>query len=233
MGLVSYHFETTTTTAAAAALNVEPASSAAASASSSSSSLSNDNMVVTAAYISYEHSAAVTIWPPLDNGRPIPARMYLTNIELTDDGTVFRGTIDWMGTHHTTWGNTTIWTYEIRFDDKFQCVVGGVVRCRFLSSEHNCNSGHDDDDDDVGVGVPQQQQQQSQQDVVVSEFGPDLVYLNAAVYSYTDDDHDDDDTRRQQQFSVDHIQSCGATAPTILALQSALQRPAKPHSYLS
>jgi hypothetical protein len=179
--MASYHFETTTTTSAAAAPNVEHNSSAAATAAS----LPND-VVVTSSYISYEHSLAATEWPPLDNGRPIPARMYFTNIEMSEGGTVFRSTIDWMGTHHTTWANTTCgsYRYEIRFDSKFQCVVGGAIRCRGpFSSEHN-NSGHDDNDD----GVPPQQQQQQQQDVVLSEFGSvNLVYINAAVYSHADD----------------------------------------------
>jgi hypothetical protein len=219
IGLASYHFETT-----AAETYVEQHGSSASCL---------PNIIVTAAYISYEHSIAATKWPPLDNGRPIPARMYFTNIMITDGGTVFRGTIDWMGTHHTTWNNASCWTYEIRFDAKFQCVVGGAVRF----SEHN-NSGHDDDDDNAAVFgrsvVPQQQQQQEQQNAVLSEFGTDLVYINAAVYSGADDDTPaTETTRRPQPFSVDHIQSCGASAQTILALQRALQHPAQPHSFLS
>jgi hypothetical protein len=212
IGVASYHFETT-----AAETNVEQGSSASSSPN-----------IVTAAYISYEHSIAATKWPPLDNGRPIPARMYFTNVEITDGGTVFRGTIDWMGTHHTTWNNATCWTYEIRFDARFQCVVGGSVRF----SEH---SGNDDDNAAVfgSVVTQQQQQQQQQENDVMSEFGTDLVYINAAVYSWADDDAPATTTRRQQQFSVDHIQSCGASAQTTLALQRALQRPAKPLSFLS
>lgn len=103
-------------------------------------------------YISYEHSYAASKWPPLDNGRPIPARMHFTNIQK--DATRFRGEIDWIGTYGTTWNGARRWFYDIHFDDRFYCVVGGTVR-------------YEQDTDGPGQ----------------SEFGKDLIYTNAALLS--------------------------------------------------
>jgi hypothetical protein len=187
IGLASYHF-----------VMAEPTTSVAPDAG------------MMAAYISYEHSLAATKWPPLDNGRPIPSRMYFTNVEIMitttkpDPVVLFLGTIDWMGTCGTTWNGATRWTYDIRFDCKFQCVVGGAVR----------SFEPDDIDEDNAM--------------IMSEFGTDLVYINAAVYS------GNDTTRHQFRDNMDHIRSSNdASTATVAALERALRRPAQPPSFLS
>jgi hypothetical protein len=61
-----------------------------------------------AAYISYEHEH-VAQWPPLDNGSPVPSRIWFTNTSFDATTRTFRGTIDWEGTQHTTWQGDRSW----------------------------------------------------------------------------------------------------------------------------
>ena len=60
------------------------------------------------AYISYEHEHTA-VWPPLDNGNPIPSRVWFTNVSFDESTKTFRADIDWMGTHGTSWQGDRIW----------------------------------------------------------------------------------------------------------------------------
>jgi hypothetical protein len=62
------------------------------------------------AYISYEHERT-SLWPGLDNGEPIPPIMHFTNTSFDEQSKTFRGTIDWEGTHGTTWTSSRWWRY--------------------------------------------------------------------------------------------------------------------------
>ena len=63
-----------------------------------------------AAYISYEHER-VAQWPPLDNGTPVPSRVWFSNTSFDSTTRTFRGTIDWEGTYNTTWQGDISWRY--------------------------------------------------------------------------------------------------------------------------
>jgi hypothetical protein len=106
------------------------------------------------AYISYEHERTA-VWPPLDNGMPVPARMWFREISFDAERRIFRGTIDWFGTHGTTWQGNRLWKYEIQFAEEYTCITGGAVRCVALDSE--------------------------EQETEMSVFGEDLVYVNAGL----------------------------------------------------
>ena len=60
------------------------------------------------AYISYEHERT-SVWPPLDNGNPIPAKIWFTETSFDTDARIFRGKIDWQGTHGTSWQGSRWW----------------------------------------------------------------------------------------------------------------------------
>lgn len=62
------------------------------------------------AYISYEHERT-SIWPPLDNGNPIPSKIWFTEISFDAETRIFSGKIDWEGTHRTTWQGCRCWRY--------------------------------------------------------------------------------------------------------------------------
>jgi hypothetical protein len=114
----------------------------------------SDESAGAGAYISYEHERTA-VWPPLDNGMPVPARMWFREISFDAERRIFRGTIDWFGTHGTTWQGNRLWKYEIQFAEEYTCITGGAVRCVALDSE--------------------------EQETEMSVFGEDLVYVNAGL----------------------------------------------------
>lgn len=115
----------------------------------------NINGTEPSAYISYSHPEAFLSWPPLDNGRPIPSKMYFTNITYIESSKTFCGVIDWFGTHQTTWQGCFRWRYEMVFDTAFVCILRGHVW------SYNNNSTVEED-----YGK-------------LDHFGQDLVYINA------------------------------------------------------
>ena len=94
IGLASYHFVSDN-----AAADTEDVSS-------------NRTAGELAAYISYEHEQ-VAMWPPLDNGTPVPSRVWFANTSFDASTSTFRGTIDWAGTHHTSWQGDRSWRYVL------------------------------------------------------------------------------------------------------------------------
>jgi hypothetical protein len=64
------------------------------------------------AYISYEHEQTA-LWPPLDNGSPVPAIIWFTETSFDAETRTFRGKMDWERTHHTTWQGCRWWRYVI------------------------------------------------------------------------------------------------------------------------
>jgi len=76
------------------------------------------------AYISYE-SPQCSMWPPLDNGNPVPSRMAFQNFSWDADTLTFRGTIDWFGVHGTTWNGSSKWVYRMVFDKNLITIKDG------------------------------------------------------------------------------------------------------------
>jgi hypothetical protein len=108
----------------------------------------------TGAYISYEHERTA-MWPPLDNGMPVPARMWFRETSFDAERRIFRGTIDWFETHGTTWQGNRSWRYEMKFAEEYTCITGGAVYC--ITSDFE------------------------EQETEMSVFGEDLVYANAGL----------------------------------------------------
>ena len=105
-------------------------------------------------YISYENPST-SEWPPLDNGQPIPAKVHFHNISFPT-ATSFRGQILWQEDFGTPWQGMIRWEYEMIFDEKFTCIVGGSVTSFEVDSPD----------------VPRE----------LSRYGESLVYVNAALY---------------------------------------------------
>ncbi len=78
------------------------------------------------AYISYEHERC-SVWPPLDDGSPIPYRVPFKNHSYDSVTRTFRGRIAWMELYNTTWQGNNEWEYEIVFDSEFVCIIKGGV----------------------------------------------------------------------------------------------------------
>jgi len=106
------------------------------------------------AYISYEHPDTAH-WPPLDNGMPVPDRIYFHDVSFPTPYT-FRGTIKWAEDTGTTWGGMAKWEYVMVFDSQYTCIVNGHV----LSYTSDDNE------------LPRE----------LSRYGETLVYINAALF---------------------------------------------------
>jgi hypothetical protein len=107
----------------------------------------------TQAYISYEHPISFQ-WPPLDDGSPVPARVYFRDISFDETKRIFRGSICWLQDYGTTWQGFKKWIYEMKFDSKFTFIASGSVHSILKDSEEL----HE-----------------------MSSFGQDLIYINAAI----------------------------------------------------
>ena len=106
------------------------------------------------AYISYENPST-SEWPPLDNGQPIPAKVYFHNISFPNP-TTFRGHILWQEDFSTPWQGMIRWEYEMIFDEGVTCIVGRAVTSY---EAHAPDSPRE-----------------------LSRYGESLVYVNAALY---------------------------------------------------
>jgi hypothetical protein len=108
------------------------------------------------AYISYENPLTA-MWPNLDDGSPIPARVPFRDIEWDESNRVFRGNICWLEDYGTTWQGQRKWSYEMKFDSSFIFILSGTV----FSFLKNSEAPHDS-----------------------HIFGQDLVYINASTKDY-------------------------------------------------
>ena len=106
------------------------------------------------AYISYEHPST-SHWPPLDNGQPIPSKVWFHHVTFPTP-TTFRGHILWQQDFGTSWQGMIRWEYEVHFEENFMCIVGGSVTSFDV---------HTPD-------IPRE----------LCHYGEDLVYVNAALY---------------------------------------------------
>jgi len=99
--------------------------------------ISSNGTGLDGAYISYEHHRC-SVWPPLDNGSPIPARVPFVEVSFDADTRTFRGRIPWFDRYCTTWQGSKLWDYEIVFDSEFICIISGKVNSVTADdSEHN------------------------------------------------------------------------------------------------
>jgi hypothetical protein len=104
------------------------------------------------AYISYEHEKT-SMWPPLDNGNPIPSKIWFTETSFDPETRIFRGKIDWEGTHHTTWQSSRWWRYVLvrtfvvsGFANAHWCLYSSQIRDAirpvfFLYNGRSCQFG--------------------------------------------------------------------------------------------
>ena len=105
------------------------------------------------AFISYEHPGT-SQWPPLDDGSPVPSRVFFRNTTWDATERIFRGEICWQDDFQTSWQGFQKWKYDMKFDSNFTFIASGTV---LSIMEENGDTRE------------------------MSTFGDDLVYINAAV----------------------------------------------------
>jgi hypothetical protein len=124
-------------------------------------------------YISYENEQC-SAWPPLDDGSPVPYRVPFINTSYDSETRTFRGKIPWMEVYGTSWQGNSEWNYEIIFDTRFTCVVGGSVSM-------------------IGGG----------DDGIDSNFGEDLNYCNVALVEMIRGEVDEELNSHSESLSSD------------------------------
>eukprot|EP00934_Nitzschia_sp_Nitz4_P000625 Nitzschia sp. Nitz4//scaffold38_size140716//49544//51475//NITZ4_003137-RA/size140716-snap-gene-0.161-mRNA-1//-1//CDS//3329550048//625//frame0 len=149
-------------------------------------------------YISYEHQQT-SMWPTLDNGNPIPGRIWFVDTSFDEELRIFRGKIDWEATHSTTWQGSRCWRYEMHFDQEYTCIVGGHVRSMTIGSETESD---------------------------MSTFGVQLVYINAGFVEHSRENSSSECRRRIAEISADIDglrREGGNKEESILVLERRLQ----------
>lgn len=82
------------------------------------------------AYISYEHPACQEL-PPLDDGTPLPTRLYFHDINWDAEHRKFTGTIEWERDFGITWNDNVRWKLDMTFDSEFVCILKGGIQCEW------------------------------------------------------------------------------------------------------
>jgi len=143
-------------------------------------------------YISYDNIMCSLTWPTLDDGQPIPSRIYFKQLMWDSKTRTFEGVIDWMETHGTTWQGMSSWTYQMVFDTNFMCILSGNIVTKNATGT-----------------------------VEMSRFGSDLIYLNAALKDkFKDlDDHERQESIRKE---LSRLEAEGISPMTEYLLQDVL-----------
>ena len=79
------------------------------------------------AYISYE-SSECAVWPPLDDGSPVPARVPFSYTSWDVASRTFRGKVEWQRMYGSTWQGDALWDYEMNFCPNYLAIVSGFVK---------------------------------------------------------------------------------------------------------
>jgi hypothetical protein len=138
-------------------------------------------------YISYENPAT-GLWPPLDNGMPIPGRAYFHACSFPDPHT-FCGQIRWQEDFGIPWQGMIRWDFTIKFDSEFTCIVGGDVKSLSV----------------YDAEVPHE----------MSRFGDSLIYVNAALWDvFVQARQQQDEQAEISALSEQRVGSPGSTSST-------------------
>ena len=173
------------------------------------------------AYVSYDHYTTC-IWPPLDDGQPLPSRLIFRNIQCPDEYT-FRGSICWYDDYRTTWNGYSRWDYEMEFDTTLHCIRSGTVKGVIMN--------HDNERESETAQISK-----------MFAFGTDAIYINAGACNPTIDTiaailvHVPKFTQALVLASLSsrlgemlspvkvRLQTEGVTTPTILQVLCAIKR---------
>eukprot|EP00536_Pseudo-nitzschia_multiseries_P013329 jgi/Psemu1/34813/gm1.34813_g len=150
----------------------------------------------TESYISYRHPACRDL-PPMDDGSPLPERVNFRNVEYDDETRKLTATIEWERDFGTSWNDNVRWKLSMRFDTEFMIILRGGVGVEWCRERRarpqppRPPPRHRPEPVPVYVPPPspEQEEQQQQPEVpeqerneewVVSGYGHDQLYVNAA-----------------------------------------------------
>jgi hypothetical protein len=82
------------------------------------------------AYISYEHPACRQL-PKLDDGSPLPPRVYFHNFSFDPAKRTFQGMIEWEEDLGSSWTDNVRWKCDMTFDSDFTCIISGGIAIEY------------------------------------------------------------------------------------------------------
>ena len=148
----------------------------------------------TKSYISYRHPACRDL-PLLDDGSPLPTVVYFRNVIWDSDARKFSATIEWEEDFGTSWNDNVRWTVTMYFDSEYMIILKGGIQCEWCQERRarprppRPQPRHRPRPVPVYVPPPEgndtntassTDQQQKNEEWVMSGYGHDQVYVNAA-----------------------------------------------------
>ena len=151
----------------------------------------------TESFISYKHPACRDL-PPMDDGSPMPTRVNFHNLEWNQEERKLTATIEWEKDFGTSWNDNVRWKLFMYFDTEFMVILKGGIQCEWCKERrarpHPPRPPPRNRPRPVPIYVPppedeesteQEEQEQPQQpkrneEWVVSGYGHDQLYVNAA-----------------------------------------------------
>ena len=150
----------------------------------------------TESFVSYRHPACKDL-PLMDDGSPLPTRVNFHNLQWDQEERKLTATIEWEKDFGTSWNDNVRWKLTMNFDSEYMVILQGGIQCEWCKERrarpHPPRPPPRNRPAPVPIYVPpsedeeapeQQQQEQPQpkrnEEWVVSGYGYDQVYVNAA-----------------------------------------------------
>jgi Zinc finger, C3HC4 type (RING finger) len=141
-------------------------------------------------FISYRHPACRDL-PPLDDGTPLPTRVDFHNIQWEPEERKLTGTIEWEQDFGTSWNDNVRWTMTMYFDSQYMVILKGGIQCEWCNERRarprppRPVPRHRPPPVPVYVppaeAQPEAQQPDRNEEWLMSGYGHDQVYINAAA----------------------------------------------------
>lgn len=144
----------------------------------------------TNSFISYRHPACRDL-PPLDDGTPLPTRVDFHNIQWEPNERKLTATIEWEQDFGTSWNDNVRWTLIMFFDSEYMVILKGGIQCEWCKERRarprppRAVPRHRPPPVPVYVppteAQPEAEQPDRNEEWVMSGYGHDQVYINAAT----------------------------------------------------
>jgi hypothetical protein len=144
----------------------------------------------TNSYISYRHPACRDL-PPLDDGTPLPTRVDFHNLQWEPNERKLTATIEWEQDFGTSWNDNVRWTLTMFFDSEYMVILKGGIQCEWCKERRarprppRSVPRHRPAPVPIYVppteSQPEAEQPSRNEEWVMSGYGHDQVYINAAT----------------------------------------------------
>ena len=144
----------------------------------------------TNSYISYQHISCRDM-PPLDDRTPMPTRVDFHNMDYNEEERKLTATIEWERDFGISWNDNVKWKLTMYFDSQFMIILKGGIQCEWSNVKRARprppRQPNPNRPPPVPVYVPptpqenQPAQPERNEEWVMSGYGHDQLYINAAM----------------------------------------------------